>query len=319
MLVDEVTYQISKLWRRIKVFSARTNRTQVLRTAGVLVIALAVLSTPPKKIEEPEVQGIVEEEKPNETQQFNHLTIQPFRIPDSPPEATVSAQAAYFIDSRTETALYEKNADQRLPMASLTKIMTAIVVLEKFTLDEFIAVPEVCANLPPSKIGLAADQKLTVEELLYGTLVVSASDAACALSHHFDGDFLQLMNQKASELGLSQTHFENEVGFDGGGGNHLSTARDLVELSQAVLENGVFRKIVGTKEVSIPGFSLTSTNELLFTLPGTTGIKTGHTPEAGGCLAISYERNGREIIGVLLGSDDRFADARIILDWIFQK
>ncbi len=320
-------YQLQKLFRSLKITVRHTDRTQVLRTVGILVVAFAVLGTAPtdrksqtvnRKSEEPEVQGVVEESA-NEPQQFNHLTIQPLRIPTSPPEASISAKAVFVIDNQTDTVLYEKNPDQRLPMASLTKIMTALIVLEKFQLDEIIAVPEVCAALPPSKIGLAAGQKLTVEELLYGMLVVSGSDASCALSHHFDGDFLELMNQKAADFGLSQTHFENEVGFDGEDGNHLSTASDLVKLSQAALKNGVFRKIVGTREVSVGGYSLTSTNELLFTLPGTTGIKTGETPEAKGCLAISYERGGHEIIGVLLGSDDRFPDAYTILDWIFEN
>lgn len=316
MFVDEVSYYFSKFLRKLKIKAAHTDRTQVLRTVGVLLVAFAVLGiSPVEKVKEgPEVQGVVEEEKPDEAQPFNHLAIQPSRLPDSPPAATVSAQAAYVTDNETDTVLFEKNADQRLPMASLTKIMTAAVVLDEFPLDEKVAVPELCTYLPPLKVGYVAGQKLTVEELLYGMLVSSASDSSCALSHHFDGDFLELMNQKASELGLFQTHFENEVGLDGENGNHFSTAKDLVKLSKEALKNGVFRKIVGTAQWQ----GLTSTNELLFTLPGTTGIKTGYTDEAKGCLAVSYERNGREIIGVILGSDDRFADMREILDWIFE-
>ncbi len=200
-------------------------------------------------------------------------------------------------------------------MASLTKIMTALVVLENYQLDETVAVPELCTHLPPFKVGYAAEQKLNVEELLYAMLVTSASDASCSLSHHFKGNFLALMNQKAEKLGLADTHFENEIGLDGQNGNHLSTAKDLVKLSGEALKNGVFRKIVGTLEWR----GLNSTNDLLSTLPGTTGIKTGYTKEAQGCLAVSVERNGREIIGVVLGSEDRFADARTLLDWIFEE
>ena len=319
MFVDEVSYQISKLLRRIRIAVRHTDRTQVLRTVGILVIAFAVLgSSPPsrkslsvnRKSEEGEVAG---EEEPSHDEQFNNLTIQPFRIPDSPPMATVSATAAYVIDGETDTVLYEKNPDQRSPMASLTKIMTAIVVLDNFQLDEIVAVPELCTHLPPFKVGYAAGQKLTVEELLYGMLVSSASDASCALSHHFDGDFLELMNRKVVELGMTQTHFENEIGLDGENGNHLSTAKDLVILSKEALKNGVFRKIVGTAQWQ----GLTSTNELLFTLPGTTGIKTGYTEQAGGCLAVSYEREGHEIVGVILGSEDRFGDMQEILNWVF--
>jgi D-alanyl-D-alanine carboxypeptidase len=317
MIVDAIAYQISRLLRNIKVKIARTDQTKLWRTAIALMIFLAVFSVSPGKvarIEEPkegEIQGAQEDS--GESQQFNHETMQPLRLPDSPPIASVSAQAAYFIDNQTDTVLYEKNADQRLPMASLTKIMTAVVVLDNFQLDEMVTVPEVCTNLPPPKVGYAAGQTLTVEELLYGMLVASASDASCALSHHQER-FLDLMNQKAEALGLTQTHFENEVGLDGENGNHLSTAKDLVKLSEEALKNGVFRKIVGTAEWR----GLTSTNELLFSLPGTTGIKTGYTEQAKGCLAVSYERNGREIIGVILGSDDRFSEAQDILNWIFR-
>jgi D-alanyl-D-alanine carboxypeptidase len=171
-------------------------------------------------------------------------------------------------------------------------------------------------------MGLDANERINVEGLLYGMLVNSGADAACALSHHYNGNFIGLMNQKASDLGLLNTHFENETGLDGLNGNHYSTAEDLVRLSKVALENGVFRKIVGTRQANIPNATqsrwhgLTSTNKLLFTRPGTTGIKTGYTEKAKGCLAVSYEREGREIIGVILGSDDRFGDTETILDWV---
>lgn len=319
MLVDEVSYQTSKFLRKVKVRIAKTDRVQILRTVGILLVAFAVLGAPPQSrkssiVNRESQEGKVAGKEKSATNQQLTINNQPFRIPDSPPEATVSAQAAYIIDNQTDTVLYEKNAEERLPMASLTKIMTAMVVLDKFQLDEVVAVPELCTYLPPPKADLTPGQKLTVEDLLYGMLVASASDAPCALSHHFDGDFLELMNQKAAALGLSQTHFENEVGLDGENGNHLSTAKDLVKLSKAALKNGVFRKIVGTQQWR----GLTSTNELLFTLPGTTGIKTGYTEQAKGCLAVSYERDGREIIGVILGSDDRFLETQTILNWLFK-
>jgi len=313
MLVDEISYQFSKLLRRVKVALNHTDRTQVLRTVGILVITLAVLGSAPPNDRKPQIVNnksegeVAGEENPADQSS-------PRRLPDSPPTATVSAQAAYIIDSETGTALFEKNANRRLPMASLTKIMTALVVLENFKLDEIVTVPDLCTTLPPNRMDLLPDEKVNVEELLYGTLIFSASDASCALSHHFDGNFLELMNQKVKELGLTRTNFENEIGLDGENGNHLSTAKDLVKLSKVALENGVFRKIVGTTQWQ----GLTSTNELLFTLPGTTGIKTGYTEQARGCLAVSYERDSREIIGVILGSEDRFVDMREILNWIFE-
>ena len=319
MFVDSLSYQISKLWRRIKVTIRHTDRAQVLRTVGILLVAFAVLGTsPPEQNRKTQIvnrqsgeeQGVVSGvEKEDATQQFS-----PHRLPDSPPLFAVSATAAHFIDSQTGTVLYEKNANEKLPLASLTKVMTAVVVLDEFPLDEIVTVPELCTYLPPPKVGLAPGQKLTVEELLYGMLVASAADASCALSHHYEGDFLELMNRKAEELGLSQTHFENEIGWDGENGGHFSTARNLVKLSQEALKNGVFRKIVGTAQWQ----NLTSTNELLFTLPGTTGIKTGYTDEAKGCLAVSYERDGHEVIGVILGSDDRFLETQKILNRLFK-
>lgn len=312
-------YQLQQLLRSLKVKLKLTDRQKFWRTVAAILVFLAVLGASPEEFgkleEESEVQGVEEgtgAEKEQGSFPSEPRSDTPHNLPDSPPMASISAQAAYVIDSQTDTVLFEKNADARLPMASLTKIMTAAVVLDKFQLDEIVTVPEVCTNLPPLKVGYATGQTLTVEELLYGMLVVSASDASCALSHHYQGSFLELMNRKAESLGLAQTHFENEVGLDGENGNHLSTAKDLVKLSKDALKNGVFRKIVGTQQWR----GVASTNELLFTLPGTTGIKTGYTEQAKGCLAVSYERDGREIIGVVLGSEDRFGEMAKILDWI---
>lgn len=327
MLVDEASYQISKFWRRMKVKITHADHTQILRTVGILLVAFAVLGTSPQNgrksaHNQPQNQTPSASVRGKQSTISNQQLIP--RLPDGPPMATISAQAAYLIDSQKRTVLFEKNADERLPMASLTKIATAVVVLNEYRLDEIVTVPEACAALPPNEMGLVSNEKISVENLLYGMLVASGSDAACALSHHFDGNFLELMNRKARELGLSQTHFENEVGLDGENGNHLSTAKDLVRLSQAALKNGVFRKIVGTRQVNVSDVSqtrwhnLVSTSELLFTLPGTTGVKTGQTEQAGGCLAVSYERDGREIIGVILGSDDRFGEMQEILNWIFK-
>lgn len=333
MFTDEASYQISKLLRRIKIVINNTDRAQVLRTVGILLVALTVLGTPAQKTRTLGTE--VRNSKLEAGNEAGSLKLDESSLlpPASPPVSsfqpqasapTISAQAVFVIDNETDAVLYEKNADQRLPMASLTKIMTAVVVLDEYQLDEIVSVPEVCTHLPPNEVGLESNEKIGVEGFLYGMLVASGSDAACALSHHFDGDFLALMNKKAEDLYLSQTHFENEVGLDGEDGNHLSTARDLVKLSKEALKNGVFRKIVGTQQVSVANadqtrwHNLTSTNELLFTLPGTTGVKTGLTKQAGGCLAVSYERNGREIIGVILASDDRFVDMREILNWVFE-
>lgn len=303
-------YHLQRFLRLIKIKSKTADRQKVLRTGAVLLIFFAALGVSPPQVEkkEEEVQGVAE--APEEKERGSDL---PQRLPDYPPMASISAQAAYVVDSKTGATLFEKNAETKLPMASLTKIMTALVVLKNFSLEEIVSVPEVCTQIPSLRVGYEAGAKIAVEDLLYGMLVTSAADAACALSHHYPGDFLYLMNQEAQELELDNTHFENEVGLDDENGNHFSTARDLTQLSAEALKSGVFRKIVGTKEWQ----GAFSTNELLLTLPGTTGIKTGYTQKAKECLAISYERDGREIIGILLGSDDRFGEVEVILEWVF--
>lgn len=314
-------YHLGKLLRLIKVKVRTVERQKVLRIGAMLVLFLAVLGPAPERVERVEEDQEIEEgqeegEVPGEEEQF--------KVPDAPPMASISAQAVYVVDRETGAALFEENAYLRLPTASLTKIMTALIVLQNFSLDEVVTVPLPCSEIPPNEMGLDALEKINVEGLLYGMLVNSGSDAACALSHHFEGDFVEQMNQKARDLGLVDTFFKNETGLDGEEIANVSTAKDLVKLSQEALKNGIIRKIVGTRQVNIPNaegtrwHNLVSTNELLFSLPGTTGIKTGYTSQAKGCLAVSFEREGREIIAVILGSEDRFADMEKILEWVFK-
>lgn len=341
-------YYLTKLLRQLKL---KINRQKVIRAAGFLAVLLAITSIAPQKAEtlgteargskmeagkdarssnpengdpslQPPFSTPVSPPANASPQAVPAGSIQP--LPSAPPIASISAQAAYIVDRETGTVLFEQNADARLPMASLTKIMTALVALQEFSLDEIVTVPPACADLPPNEMGLDAGEQINVEGLLYGMLVNSGSDAACALSHHYKGNFIGRMNQKAADLGLLNTHFTNETGLDGLNGNHYSAAKDLVKLSREALKNGVFRKIVGTRQANIPNanqtrwHALVSTNELLFTLPGVTGIKTGYTEQAKGCLAVSYEHEGREVIAVILGSEERFEDMEIILDWVFR-
>jgi len=240
---------------------------------------------------------------------------------------SISSKSALVIDLTTNKELYNKNAEIPLPPASTTKIITALLALEEMDLSKKVVVNPECTILGGNNVGFKAGDTITVEGLLYGLLVRSAADAACVLANA-DGSyerFINKMNQKANALGLNSTHFTNEVGFDADNGTHLSTAYDLSVLGREALKNDVFRKIVGTKETSIDSSSngktyyISNTNELLFTLPGTTGVKTGYTEKALGCLVFSYENLGKKILIVVMGSSDRFGDTEKLLNWVLSS
>lgn len=251
----------------------------------------------------------------------------PVRIPDSPDLPPLGAKAAYFIDLASATVLYEKNPTLALAPASLTKMMTALVVLDSDTISAEVTTPESCLALPYSqKMGLVANEKLTVGDLLAGLLIYSASDAACALASYRGpmSDFVVLMNKKAESLGMHQTKFDNPVGLDElNGGEHYSTAVDLSILARNFLQNGYLRNLVKIPEktlISLDGktsHKLVSTDELLNSYPGIIGVKTGYTLKAGGCFVSLVKRGEQEVLGVILGSDDRFGETKSVLDWIY--
>ncbi|PIS23218.1 hypothetical protein COT49_01165 [candidate division WWE3 bacterium CG08_land_8_20_14_0_20_40_13] len=241
----------------------------------------------------------------------------------------VSAMSALAIDWVSGKTLFEKNPSLPLPPASTTKIVTALVVMENYDLSTLVSISKECLGLKETpNVGFLEGEKVSVENLLYGMLVKSASDASCALAN-IDSDhiaFIEKMNKKAIDLGLKDTHFTNEIGFDSKEDNHLSTASDLATLAREAMKNGVFRGIVMTKQVTIPSqinpknpYFVVNTNELLFNLPGTTGVKTGNTEKAKGCLVFSYENLGKNILIVVMRSEDRFGDTKKILDWILSS
>ncbi|MBU4381021.1 serine hydrolase [Candidatus Parcubacteria bacterium] len=240
------------------------------------------------------------------------------------PAPLITATSAIAVNAKTGKPLYEKNPDAPLPPASTTKIVTALVILENYDLAQVVAIPPTCVGLDEPTVGFFANDQVTIESLLYGMLVKSASDAACSLAHVSAsyGEFINKMNTKAQDLGLTSTVFSNEIGFDSEDQNQLTTARDLSVLAQEAMKNDIFRIIVGTREIKVTTnlfkktYTITTTNELLKEIPGTTGIKTGNTEKAKGCLVYSYDNLGKKILIVILGSDDRFGDAKNILDWI---
>lgn len=212
-------------------------------------------------------------------------------------------------------------------MASTTKIMTATIIIENCNLEETVEVSKKAANTGGSRLGLKTGDKITIKDLLYGLMLRSGNDAAVALAEVCAGsivDFSNLMNKKANELGLVNTHFESPHGLDSDG--HYTTAYELALLSDYALKNKTFLQIVGTYNytISINGHpkSLTNTNELLGNLNGVYGIKTGFTNGANRCLVTACKRNDMDIICVVLGCDTkkfRTSDSIKLIEYTFSN
>ena len=239
----------------------------------------------------------------------------------------IEAKAALLVDNATGLVLYEKNPQQPLPMASLTKIMTAILILEHHQLDEVVTISSNYPDLEGVKINVHQGEQMTVDSLLKALLLPSAGDAAMALAEYHSGSvaaFVEEMNQRAKALNLTHTYFKNPIGLDEEG--HLSTAGDLVQLARYAMHFPAFRSIVkqsSTTIESIDGhfsYGLTNTNHLLGSYLNVLGIKTGTTDEAGESL-INLARNdqGHEVLSVLLNSPDRFQESKSMLDWAFRS
>ena len=234
-------------------------------------------------------------------------------------EIDVAARAWVLTDLESGEHLAGENASARLPMASTTKIMGSLVVLEKADLDEEVTVSEdAAAYATPaySNVGLVAGDTLSVRELLMAALISSGDDAAYALAEHVGGGedgvdrFVEQMNEEAKSRGLKDTHFENPVGFDEEG--HHSSARDLAAMAHAAMQNPEFRDMVSTEYATIhtpyQRISLVNTNELLFSYGPATGIKTGTTPAAGESLVSSASMGDESFACVVLGAkEERFA------------
>ncbi len=234
----------------------------------------------------------------------------------------LSAQAVLALDADSGVALFEKNSESPVLPASTTKIITALVALDAYPLEEVITVGKV--SVEGQKMRLIKGEKITVENLLYGLLVYSANDAAEVLAEDFPGGreaFINAMNEKAKELHLENTKFYNPTGLDGNG--HVTTAKDLLRISKVAMQNPVFAQIVSTKEKTVKSEDerithyLTNINELLGKVPGVMGIKTGWTENARENLVTYVERDNHKIYLAVLGSQDRFGETKELIDWIF--
>ena len=240
---------------------------------------------------------------------------------------TINSRAYVVIDRKSNTILTGKNENQKKKMASTTKIMTCLVVIENANLSDTVEISKKAASTGGSRLGLKTGDKITVIDLLYGLMMRSGNDAAVALAEYVSGSissFAELMNNKASELGLSNTHFVTPHGLDED--EHYTTAYELALLSNHALNNEIFAKIVGTKNytITINGYpkSLTNTNELLGVLNGVYGIKTGFTNGANRCLVTCCKRGDMDIICVVLGADSkkyRTTDSIKLIEYSFNN
>ncbi len=259
------------------------------------------------------------------------LTVNPYASSDAEVSVNtnaelpaVSASSACIIECNSGEVIYEKNSTKSMPMASTTKIMTAIVAIENAPMKKIVTVSSEAVGVEGSSIYLCENERLTTEELLYALMLESANDAACALAIEIGGSvdgFVDMMNDKASSLGLRNTHFTNPHGLSDS--EHYSTAQDLASLMAYCMKNETFAKITSTKKFSLDGADdsysrlLVNHNRLLGTYDGITGGKTGYTKNAGRCLVTSCERNGVSLCAVTLNAPDDWNDHKSMYSYGF--
>ncbi len=286
-----------------------------------MAMALMMLTPVPAMGEEPEEQGqenipawVIEEE----------VEMASAMGPDS----SLPVKSAILMAESTGEVLWEMEADTQLPPASITKIMSLLLVMEAIdsgaiSLTDRVTCSENAAGYGGSEIWLKAGEEMTVEELLKAAAVASANDATVCLAEYVAGSeeaFVERMNKRAQELGMTNTHFVCAAGLDHEG--HLSTARDIAIMSRELLRHPLIKNYTTIWMDSLRGGAtqLVNTNRLVRFYEGTTGLKTGTTDGAGSCLSATAERNGLGLIAVVMGadtSDHRFAAARALLDWGF--
>ena len=238
-------------------------------------------------------------------------------------ETALSARSAILMEYETGRVLMELNADERLPIASTTKVMTCLLALENASLSEIVTAGPNASGVEGTSIYLAEGEQLSMEQLLYGLMLRSGNDAAVAIAEHIAGSveaFAERMNERAAQMGIN-AYFTTPNGLDKDGNG--ASARALCEISRQAMQNPEFRKIVQTKKKAIPWVDhdymrvLTNKNKLLSAYEGALGIKTGFTSKAGRCLAFAAERDGMTLIGAVLRAPNWFEDAKRMMDAAF--
>ncbi len=238
----------------------------------------------------------------------------------------VSAKSAILMEATSGEIIFESNAHQQMPMASTTKIMTALVAIENCDIDEIVTISKEMTGAEGSSIYLKAGEKLTLGQLLYALMLQSANDSAEAIAVHISGsvdEFAKLMNKKAKELGLKNTHFTNPHGLDDE--LHYTTAYELAKITAYAIENDYFAKLVSTYKYTIPETELyparvlVNHNKLLKQYDGCVGVKTGFTKKCGRCLVSAAEKDGVRLVAVTLSAPDDWNDHKKMLDYGFSQ
>jgi D-alanyl-D-alanine carboxypeptidase len=291
----------------------------------LLASFLLLLSVAPNGSAKTNLENRIKEliDQPNITVEQKNSVITPNTVEMASDfkDKTTDARAVYFLDIKTGQELITKNSEQKLPIASLTKLMTALVVIEDNNLNEIVTVSRLNTRGGDALMGLQTGDKVAVIDLLNGLLINSGSDSALALSNHISGgesEFVSQMNQKAKILGLKSTHFTNPVGWDESG--NYSTAHDMAILTKVALTNPTIAEIVQKPSATVYStggrpYLLKNTNQLL-DRNHYLGAKTGTTYNAGECLAIYFKDTDKELVGVILNSPGRFTETKDIINWI---
>ena len=239
---------------------------------------------------------------------------------------STSAKSAILINADTGEVIYSQNANEKLPMASTTKIMTALLLCEEGNMEKEITVTPEMVRVEGTSMGLLGGDKVSFRALLYGMLLASGNDAANVTAYALGGTvdgFVNMMNKKAKELGLNNTHFETPSGLDGD--EHYTTAEDLAKLAKVCMDNPLFKEAASTKAITLeygnPPYrrTLTNHNKLLKTFEGAVGVKTGFTKKAGRCLVSCAEREGKRVIAVTLKDPNDWEDHINLLNYGLEK
>lgn len=233
----------------------------------------------------------------------------------------VSARSAIAIDSRTKQVLFEQNPYEVIPMASTTKILTALVAINSGNLDKEVTISKKASSIRGSRVGYSTGEKIKLKELLFGLMFKSGNDAAIAIAEELGGSiegFSKIMNDYAKSLGLISSHFESPHGLDSP--KHYTSAYDLAILTSKAMENELFREICGEKVITKDKYKFTreyqNINKILWKIPTANGVKTGYTGQAGKCLVSSIKHGDRNIIIVVLNCHDRWNQTEKIYNFV---
>ena len=291
---------------------------KIIKIIFTIIIMFTILVFPTYADDSNELEEVIIQE--NERNEIEAAT-------SSKTKPTINSRRYAILDRASGRCIYGKDENKQTAMASTTKIMSIIIVVENCNLKDNVTITAKAAGTGGSRLGLHIDDQITVNDLLYGLMLRSGNDAAVALAIHTAGSvekFANLMNQKAEELGLTNTHFVTPHGLDDS--EHYTTAYELAKITDYALKNETIEKIVKTKTTTIyingNPMQISNTNELLGNLEGVYGVKTGFTNNAGRCLVTSVKRGDMDLIIVVLGADtrkDRAKDSMKLIEYAYKK